>query len=237
MDITLIIPAHNEEDWIGQCLDSVQRYAPGGFTEVIVVDNASTDSTARIAAQKGARVVREERKGLTRARQSGLDVAATEYVAYIDADCLLTPNWFSMVEYHHRKHPNFVSLTGPVTYYDGPAYLRFVVRFLEWVILPSACFMAGYIIIGGNFVARRDALIAVGGFDPDVAFYGEDADIARRLAKVGYVLLRMNLVVQTSARRLQREGVVTTYVRYAANFLSHVVFHRSLSKQYTDVRT
>lgn len=237
LSISLIIPAHNEEAHIGACLDSVFKYAQGKFDEVIVVDNASTDKTAEVARSKGARVVFEGRKGLTHARQKGLESVSNEYVAYIDADCRLTPKWFSTVEYHLAKHPNAISLTGPVWYFDGPRPLRVVIWILEWITIPLACWIAGYGVIGGNFVVRRDALIAIGGFDPGIAFYGEDTDIARRLAKHGYVLLRMDLVVATSMRRFLHDGFVRTCTNYMLNALSSAFFHRPFTRHYTDVRS
>ena len=50
MEISLVIPAFNEEKYIGACLDSVLRSAKGKLKEIIVVDNASTDGTARVGA-------------------------------------------------------------------------------------------------------------------------------------------------------------------------------------------
>ncbi|MDB5237958.1 MAG: glycosyl transferase family 2 [Candidatus Kaiserbacteria bacterium] len=236
MEITLIIPAYNEEAYLGGCLDSINRYAPGKFKEVVVVDNASTDKTAEVARAKGARVVREDRKGLTHARQSGFEQTSGEYVAYMDADCRLTPNWFETAERHLTKHPEAVSLTGPVRYYDGPAYLKALVIPLQWITLPIPYFTAGFLIIGGNFIARRSALQEIGGFDRGIVFYGEDADIARRLSKSGPTLLRMDFPIETSARRLLKEGIMRTYTRYTVNLLWHVFFKRSFTKTYTDQR-
>jgi glycosyltransferase involved in cell wall biosynthesis len=236
LSVSLVIPAYNEEEQIGACLDSVFEHASGRFDEVIVVDNASTDRTSEIARSKGARVVVEDRKGLTRARQKGLESVTSDYIAYIDADCRLSAEWFSLFQYHLAKHPQLVSLTGPVLYHDGPFLLRVPIALLGWITLPIACWMAGYLVVGGNFVAKREALIAAGGFDPDIAFYGEDADIARRLAKQGYVLLRLNFYAYTSMRRFLRDGLVQTGVRYAINFFWNIFFKRSLTENYTDVR-
>ena len=65
IQITLIIPAYNEEKYIGACLDSVIENSRGRFIEIIVIDNASTDRTAEIAQQRpGVRIVREHQKGI-----------------------------------------------------------------------------------------------------------------------------------------------------------------------------
>lgn len=236
MDISLIIPAHNEEKWIGQCLESVLRNPRNRFREIIVVDNASIDNTAKIAAgYPGVRVISEARKGLTIARQAGLTAASAEWIAYIDADCRLPDDWFQKAE-KYVADSGTASVTGPIKYYDGPKLYRVLADVLQRITLPIARFIAGYLVIGGNFIARRDSLLKIGGFDQTIAFYGEDADIARRLSKEGKSLYKRDFFVYTSARRLMQDGIVRTYSRYVANFFSNMTFHRSLTNKYTDVR-
>jgi len=237
MDISLIIPAYNEEKYIAACLTSVFKHAKGKFKEIIVVDNASTDGTSAVAAGfASVRVIKAQKKGLTHARQAGYEAASSELIAYIDADCRLTPGWFGIVERHFEEHPDSVSLTGSVTYYDGPRLARAVIVALEWIVLPLVYFVVGYITIGGNFIARRDAIEKVGGFDTNISFYGEDADIARRLATVGPEHLRMDLVVSTSMRRFLHEGFIGTCATYTMNFLSHTLFKKSFTHAYIDRR-
>lgn len=236
--ISLIIPAHNEEKYIGSCLESVLAHGAGRFAEIVVVDNASTDNTASIAAAyPGVRVVRTEQKGLTHARQCGLESTTGEYVAFIDADCRMDNQWLPTVESHFAQHPQTVSLTGPVWYYDGSSMAGWSIVVLEWLSLPIAYFAAGYLVIGGNFVARRDALEKIGGFDTTIAFFGEDADIAKRLSTVGPVYLRMHFAIATSMRRFAHDGVFRTCIRYTLNFVWRVLFRRSFTHAYSDVRS
>jgi len=123
LQISLVIPAHNEEAYIGGCLDSVLANAAGRFHEIIVIDNASSDRTAEVAAARpGVRVVTESAKGLTRARQRGYLEATGEYVAYIDADTRMPPGWFDRVERTFAAHPDAASLSGPAKYWDANAW-------------------------------------------------------------------------------------------------------------------
>lgn len=238
MRISLVIPAFNEAAYIGECLDSVERHARGMFDEIIVVDNASTDGTAEVASRhQGVRVIREENKGLTHAREAGLRESSGEYIAYVDADCRLTPGWRAALERDLSRYPDVIVLSGPIRYYDGPWWLKILVIAVQWVLRPVTSAFAGYWVLGGNFVARRSALESVGGFDTDIPFYGEDADIGRRLRSLGRVLFRRDLCVYTSARRLLREGVARTYGRYTINFIWHILFGRSYTLTYTDVRS
>src|SRR3990167_7935979 len=109
MDVSLVIPAYNEEGFIGPCLDSVLKNAPGKFKEIIVVDNASTDGTAKEASSRaGVRVVHEPLKGLTHARQKGLEASSSEYIAFIDADERIPPDWIEKIEYYFAHYPDAV---------------------------------------------------------------------------------------------------------------------------------
>jgi hypothetical protein len=82
LSISLVIPCYNEEGGIRQVLSRV----PAEVDEVVVVDNASTDRTADVAAALGARVVREERRGYGAAYKAGLAQATCDIVATLDGD-------------------------------------------------------------------------------------------------------------------------------------------------------
>ena len=82
--ISIIIPAYNEESSIGLVLDALPQEK---LHEIIVVDNGSTDSTARVAQEHGARVVKEPRKGYGSACLKGIDeLDAPDIVVFIDGD-------------------------------------------------------------------------------------------------------------------------------------------------------
>jgi glycosyltransferase involved in cell wall biosynthesis len=235
MDITLVIPAHNEEAFIGMCLDAAIKNSRGKFKEIIVVDNASTDKTADVARMHGARVVYESQKGLTFARQCGYEATASEYIAYIDADTLLSKNWIDVAENAFAKRPDIVALSGPRRYFGAAWYRRWTLNAF-WGIAPITYRIVGYMILGGNFIAKRSAIEAIGGFDRSIAFYGEDTNLARRLNSVGKVLFRMDFIVYASARRFETEGLVKPNMVYMLNYLWPVFFNRPFTKEYQDVR-
>ncbi len=235
MKISLVIPAYNEEASIGACLDYAQKNSGGRFHEIIVVDNVCTDNTRAVAEAPGARVAFEPRKGLTRARQCGLNAATGDLIAYIDADTRLPPRWFDIAERIFNARPDVVCLSGPYRYFDG-SWLRNKLMSALWYSAPITYRFVGYMTLGGNFIARKSALLAMGGFDQTIDFYGEDTDIARRLSKFGKVMFRMDFYMPTSARRFSAEGMVWTNVRYALNYLWPVLFHRPFSKTYKDIR-
>lgn len=83
--ISVVIPMHNSEKYIGQCLDSVfsQTYQN---LEVIVVDDGSTDKGASIAKSHGAKIIKQKNMGVSVARNTGLDAATGQFLHFIDAD-------------------------------------------------------------------------------------------------------------------------------------------------------
>ncbi len=237
MTISLIIPAYNEEKYLPGCLESLQRYGQGKFLETIVVDNASTDGTAQAATRfPGVRVVREERKGLTHARQRGLQEARGDLLAYIDADSRISPMWAERIERAFGNDPGVVCLSGPYRYYDLGVFSRFWVMLYWYCLAVPTYLFTRTMVVGGNFVARKDALEKIGGFDTSISFYGEDTNIARRLRGVGRVRFSPLFYVYSSARRLKSEGVVRSAWVYGLNFASELLFHKQATREYNDIR-
>jgi len=238
MKLSIVIPAFNEEAYIGKTLESIFYRPPNNLLEVIVVNNASTDRTRCVAASfLRVTVVDEPQKGLTKARQAGLRAARGEIIAYLDADTLIDEQWFNIVNKQYAEDKNLVCLSGPYIYYDIPAWQKWCVKWLYWGILGRITyFIVGYMALGGNFVAKKSALLEIGGFDSSIKFYGEDTDIARRLSTVGKVKFLQTFSVKTSGRRISKEGLLRTALRYMANYLSIVLTKKPVTKEYKDIR-
>ena len=236
MRISLVIPAYNEEAYLGGCLDSV--LASGArFHEIIVIDNASTDRTAEVAAARsGVRVVHEPVKGLLAARQRGFVEATGEAVAYVDADTRMPPGWYDYAEKILSTRPEVVSLSGPARYWDAKPWQRAFLAFIWRISAPIGYRIVGYMVYGAHFVVRRSALEAIGGFNRSIEFYGEDTDLARRLNAKGKVLFDMRFVILSSARRFASEGMLRTNLVYVLNFVWPVIFGRPFTRRHKDVR-
>lgn len=238
MKLSVVVPAYNEEKYIGACLEELITTAGKDIYEIIVVDNASTDRTAAVAKKyKGVKVVSEKRKGLTRARQAGLMAAKGDLIAYIDADTQVKPGWFHKVIREFEKNPRLVCLSAPYNLYDVSKWKRVLV-WSWWNLLayPTYRLLMQYMVLGANFVAKRSVLLKIGGFDENVAFYGEDTNIARRLSKAGKVKFLRKSLVDSSARRLEAEGMVQMGLKYGFNFISEIIRHKPLTKEYKDHR-
>jgi len=237
MKISLVIPAYNEELYIKKCLQSIKKCQSDYICEVIVVDNGSCDTTSKIAEQfPFVTIISEPKKGASNARQKGLMHAKGDLIAFIDADTIITSGWIEKAIEEFTDHKNLVALSGPVSYDDlNSWYSSFIDTYFDIFVLPLSK-ITGSLILCGNFVVRKDAIISIGGFDTKIAFYGDDTNIARRLKKVGKVAFKRNFFIYTSGRRLKKEGITKTGFIYAINYFSEKIFHKQVTKKYRDIR-
>jgi glycosyltransferase involved in cell wall biosynthesis len=166
MHLSVIIPAFNEARLIERSLQSVAisigaNQKPGFTSEIIVVDNNSTDNTAELARQAGARVVFEPINQIGRARNTGAAHATGDWLLFLDADSLLSPGLFAdilkLIE--EGKHVG----CGSTLRMDG----------LPWWANMTLRLWTGTSVLfrwaaGALIVCRRDAFQEIGGFDQDL---------------------------------------------------------------------
>jgi glycosyltransferase involved in cell wall biosynthesis len=229
MKISIVIPAHNEEGTLPPTLKAALGQDYSDF-EVIVVNNASTDRTEEVARGfSGVIVVNESRKGLLWAREAGRLAASGEIIANMDADCLPERDWLSK-GVRHFDDANVSAVSGPYDYYDGGAVFRYVSLYTQmtiyWLmakVIQWRVVRAGAVMIGGNNLIRAEALRKAGGYNTALTFYGEDTDTAKRMSKQGRVIFSDKLVMKTSARRFQAEGIVHLEVKYIKYFFKTIL--------------
>lgn len=240
MKISLVIPAHNEEKYIVDCLKSVQEHGKDLF-EVIVVDNASTDKTSQVAVSfPGVKVVSEPNKGISYARQRGFLESSGDIIANVDADNRLPKGWVKKIQKEFSKNDNLVALSGPYQFYDLPRFMRFEVQL--FYLLGYLTYLFNHFILrksgmlqGGNYIIRRSALEKIGGYDTSLNFYGEDTDMARRLSKCGLIKFTFFMPIYSSGRRLRKEGILNAGAKYALNYFWILMFKRPFHQQDAEV--
>lgn len=222
--ISVVIPAFNEERYIADCISSVKAQVVDKQFEIIVVDNASEDRTSEIAKAEGVKVIFEKNKGLSYARQAGLDLAKGLILVYFDADTRIPQGWLQTIIDYLEAHTNVVGVCGNFRYYDGRWIDNLSLFLFQKIIVPIVIMILRVfgkpdIFFGPNMVLRTDALRMAGGVNRDFKFYGEDAGIAQRLGTQGKVRLLQNKFVTTSARRLQKKNAIKTQLFYFISFL------------------
>ena len=242
--ISFVIPAYNEEQYIRLCLDAIITEINGrdGF-EIIVVDNNSTDKTCDIVAHDypTVKLLHESRRGANSARETGFIASKGDFVAFLDADTEVTRGWITRAEKEFARDPNLVCLSGPFIFYDLPAGIRMLVKVFDGMsylvyVINNYILRKTSVIQGGSDIIRRDALKKIGGHDVSLTFYGDDADLARRLSKVGEVRFSFDFSIRSSGRRLAQEGTFTMGLRYALNYFWITLFNKPFTMTSTAVR-
>src|SRR3989344_6006644 len=131
------------------------------------------------------------------------------------------------------RDERLVCISGPYRYYGLTSRVQELsIRFYWNFLALSAYYIFGYVVIGGNCVARSNALSAIGGFDTTIAFYGDDTDLGQRLHKIGKVRFSLDFFVYTSPRRVQGEGLLRSGWIYMLNYFSVVFWHKPFTKRY-----
>jgi glycosyltransferase involved in cell wall biosynthesis len=244
MKVSIIIPAYNEEKLLSRCLASILRARLPEEHEIIVVNNASTDRTEEIA--KGfasVRVINEPRKGVNRARQAGATAATGDILVFFDADTIIPPDWFRIAVAKFKSNPKLMGVSGPYHFEAISWWARGLEWFYNYVVMPTGEFIwkyllrrGGIMLLGGNSAVRKSALLAIGGFDTGIDFFGDDTNLTRRIAKVGKIDFTNTLYVYTSPRRFQHEGGIKVAVKYVLNFFGEWIFKKPVNKVHEDFR-
>jgi peptidoglycan/xylan/chitin deacetylase (PgdA/CDA1 family) len=207
--ISIVIPARNEEKLLGDCLRSLKEQSYKGQYEIIIVDNGSTDNTAVIAREAGAKVVTaNDQKGVAYARQAGADAAAGEIIVQADADTLYPPHWLQRISDRMDAHPKASAIAGRYFYRE-----KFRWSWLELFIrhVLNALFALFYrrpiFVSGATFAFRTDIFVKAGGYH-GLLYSADQHGIADRLKRYGKIIYAPEVFVFTSARSVRKSWPV-----------------------------
>jgi glycosyltransferase involved in cell wall biosynthesis len=194
--ISFIVPAHNEQGGIVRTLQAIHDSARvvGQPYEIIVVDDASTDSTAEFARQNNATVVAVNRRQIAATRNSGAGAARGDRLFFVDADTTINPRAVASALGYMNK--GAVGGGAPV-WFEGnlPLYVR-LFGFLPVI----GAKVAG--LTGGAFMfCTREAFRATGGFNERL-YWGEEGFFAMALQREGPFIVLWKPVL-TSGRRFR----------------------------------
>lgn len=222
MTISVVIPAHNEEKYIAQCLDSLsnQTIKPD---EIIIVNNNSHDKTVAIAKKYGAHIINEKQQGIIHARNTGFNAVHSDIIARCDADTIPARDWIEQIISDFTHHA-IDAISGPIFFHDLPMMKTFN--------LPSRMYaqfmkkIQGHeTLLGPNMALTRVMWEKVKNeVCLDDKIVHEDIDLAMHVKKYGTILFDPDLSVHTSARRM-RQNVFSFFVEYPIRFVKTLHQH------------
>lgn len=203
--VSFIIPAKNERSQLPATLDSIELLDTAIDSELIVVDGQSTDETSRIARSYGACLINGEGTGQGHDRHLGAEVARGQWLAFIDADTRLTEGYLdTMLSFVTEQ-----GLKGATSRCRVSGGWRTVpIESLFNYLLPQ---LSPPPFPGFNVFVHRTAYFDTGGFSTGP---NEDMTFSRRLGKQHPTGVCPSVLVETSGRRIERDGLVRTLGYY-----------------------
>jgi O-antigen biosynthesis protein len=183
--VSVVVCAYNAADTIDDCLSSLAALTYPRFEIIVVNDGSRDDTSGRAHGYAGVRVIDIPNGGLSAARNVGLAEATGEIVAYTDADVRVDRDWLTYL-IQPLLSPAFVGSGGPnVVPPDDPFVAQCVARSPGG---PTQVLLDDRVaehVPGCNMAFRRDALLAIGGFNPVYLRAGDDVDVCWRLQAKG----------------------------------------------------
>ncbi|MBR0027226.1 MAG: glycosyltransferase [Clostridia bacterium] len=208
---SVVIPAHNEEKYIGKCVQSVvsaAKYVYPCTVEVIVVANRCTDRTTTVAHHYGAKILKNNDKCISAIRNAGIRVSSGEIIVTIDADSIMTK--YSLREIKELLESGMYVGGGTMPRFDRMSLgIAVSSAYVALNVLPMMIKNKAP-LSGAMFWTLRKNYDAIGGFDESLVSL-EDMDFASRLNKLGvsrgqkYGTLKRSYII-TSSRKFDEFG-------------------------------
>lgn len=213
MDISVIVPAFNEEKRIRACLESIRAQRTPYSYELIVSDSNSTDGTAAIAAEYADKVVVCAERGTARARNEGAKLARGRVLVFIDSDTTMLPGYLDTA-YEALRGGRTLAVSCAFKFTRrSPKLLAAEYITNAYYVLRSLFGVAT--LPGFNICITRDAFDRLGGFR---LCHLEDLDLSIRLRQAGKTVYLARRRVVTSSRRLEADGISGTLKYYTDLF-------------------
>lgn len=209
MDISVIVPAYNEEKYIKKCLKSITGQKTKLKYELIVSDCKSTDQTLKIAKRYADKIAISDKKGVAYSRNSGASLAKGEILIFIDADTEIASDYLELAWHKFKNNPSLIGLSFAFKFSKQTPSLIFAEEItndylimkskLEWTTLP-----------GFNTCVFKDKFWKIGGYKNLLL---EDVKLSKELLLIGKTEYLSEKKVITSSRKLEQMGLLGT-LRY-----------------------
>ena len=238
--ITVIMPAHNEQDHLAMALNAVLDATFHGKKDVIVVDDGSTDMTYKIACAfkaKGVTVLRTAHKGKSKSINLALRRAKGQLVAVVDADSFIAKDALAEAVMLFDAQVGVVCSTVKVRNKN-----TFLGAWLQVEQLYNSLLRGLFSKMNVNIVApgplsvyRKDLLKRLGGFEHKG--FSEDVDIAVRMIKLGYRVEYAEKAVSETVMPISPKGFWMQRRRFSRGWITILKRHLRLNKSFVEIYT
>ncbi|MBN2055244.1 glycosyltransferase family 2 protein [bacterium] len=218
-DVAVYIPVYNGERYLGDCLRGVLAQTHP-VADLVVIDDGSTDRSARIATELGVRVITQPGNcGLSMGRRRAFEEITCPLIASLDVDCVPDPEWLGILV-RELENPVVAGAAGKLLeFHQDTAVDRWRARHMiqHW---GNVRLVSPLMLFGNNNVFRREAVLRVGNY-PTAAEYhtnNEDYYISRRLREWGYRIIYNPAAIVHHHRRDTVQSLFRTYWNW---FLLH----------------
>jgi len=228
--ISVVIPTYQEGEYIRRLLSKLTRVDHP--LEIIVVDGGSSDETVKTAKHFTDKVYKINQRGIAKARNYGAYQSKGEILVFLDAD--VTPS-SDFVEKTLKtfQDSGIVGATCNIMPRHPRTFELIFFRLYNRLIQFCAVFKPHS---RGEFLAvRRVDFLKVGGFNESLACL-EDHDFVFRVSKLGKFVFMSGLTVHESMRRIRKLGLFNVLKTWVANYISFVLFRRTISRAWKPVR-
>ncbi len=228
-EYSIVIPCFNEENYIEKSIKSLKKQDFEGKYEIIVVDNNSTDNTAVIASNLGARVIKETTPGVCFARQKGTMEAKGNIIISTDADTVFKDNWLSKIDQNFSKDEDLIAVCGPCRYIDGPWWGKVYTHFLfGYDFIYSKIAGHPFYITATNIAFKKKYFE---GYDLSTMQGGDELYLLHSLRKHGKIKFLFSNTTLTSGRRLTKGLFYNLFVTFFYYYLGAYYLNKIFKKQ------
>ncbi|MBI2079560.1 glycosyltransferase [Candidatus Micrarchaeota archaeon] len=210
MDVSIIVPAYNEEKYIEKTLKAIENQKTHLRYEIIVSDGLSKDKTLKIARKYTDLIVTSKKRGIWAGRNAGGLKAKGRLLVFIDADTVVPQNYLD-IAYAVMQDRKISGLSCAFRFDRASRILRIIETLSNKYLLLKGKLGIGE-LLGFNCVMRKNDFLRVGGF-PNKPL--EDGAMARKLHKLGRVIYLPEPQVITSSRRMLKNGTIKSIEYYA----------------------
>lgn len=226
VDISIVIPALDEEKYIKSCLESILHLNTKLNFEVILVDNNCIDATVSIAnsfqGKINLRIIKEENPGRGAARSKGFKVARGEIIVSTDADTIVYDSWLETLV--DSLNDQVIAVTTSSKIIDSSFLTNLIFNFIQpMMTIVYGFFFGNSWLFGFSFAIYKSIYEKSGGFDIKLQAQ-EDFDLGYRVSKLGRIKF-INKPVLFSGRRFKK-GFLRGLYTYAVTFIQAFVFKK-----------